>query len=68
VGTNFIADGTHTDIVAPYAIAVNPSLREIYISDAKDYILPGEVSCYGYNGVRKWKYTAGVAPAAVAWR
>ena len=36
---NFITDGTDKDIVIPYAVAVNPITKDIYVTDAKDYVL-----------------------------
>ncbi|GHT16226.1 hypothetical protein AGMMS4956_18080 [Bacteroidia bacterium] len=64
VNTQLIADGT--SIVTPYGIAVNPITKDIYITDAKDYVSPGELYCFGTNGTLKWHETTGELPAKIA--
>ncbi len=46
VNTGFITDGTEKDITVPYGIAVNPVSKEIYITDARNYVNPGYLHCY----------------------
>ena len=46
VSDNFITDGTDKDIVIPYAVAVNPITKDIYVTDAKDYVSPGRLYCF----------------------
>jgi hypothetical protein len=64
---NFITDGTETAIKMPYGIAVHPITRDIYITDAKSYIVPGAVYCYNKTGKRKWVVTTGDIPAHIAF-
>lgn len=63
VSSNFITDGTEKNIKMPYGIAVHPATRDIYISDAKTYIIPGTLYCYSKTGKRKWYVTTGDIPA-----
>ena len=64
---NFITDGTEKDIVIPYAVAVNPITKDIYVTDAKDYVSPGRLYCFDRNGVKKWDVRTGDIPAHFAF-
>ena len=63
VTRNFITDGTEARIKIPYGIAVNPISKDIYVSDAKNYVEPGRLYCFGQDGVRKWDVRTGDIPA-----
>lgn len=63
VSRNFIKDGTETNIQVPYGIAINPETREIFITDAKDYVTPGTLYCFTPDGRKKWEVTTGDIPA-----
>lgn len=67
VSHNFITDGTDKQIQVPYGIAVNPDTKEIFISDAKDYVTPGTLYCFSPEGRMKWKVTTGDIPAHFAF-
>jgi hypothetical protein len=67
MASNFITDGTEKDIKMPYGIAVHPITRDIYITDAKSYIIPGTLYCYSKTGKRKWSVTTGDIPAHLAF-
>ncbi len=63
VNEMFISDGTETTIEIPYGIAVHPFTKEIYLTDAGDYVHPGFLHCYTPEGVRKWSVRTGDIPA-----
>jgi hypothetical protein len=63
-----MGSGFGLGVSMPYFILANAERREIYIGDAGDYITPGYVACYGFDGTRKWRNPAGVMPAAAAMR
>lgn len=63
VSKKFITDGTDKKITIPYGIAVNPDTREIYVTDAKDYVSPGRLYCFTPDGKRKWDVETGDIPA-----
>ena len=67
VSDNFITDGTDKDIVIPYAVAVNPITKDIYVTDAKDYVSPGRLYCFDRYGVKKWDVRTGDIPAHFAF-
>ena len=67
VSHNFIADGTDEQIQVPYGLAVNPDTKEIFISDAKDYVTPGALYCFSPEGYLKWQVTTGDIPAHFAF-
>jgi len=63
VSRNFITDGTESEIKVPYGVAVNPITKDIYVTDAKDYVSPGRLYCFGADGVKKWDVRTGDIPA-----
>jgi DNA-binding beta-propeller fold protein YncE len=67
VTRNFITDGTDKNINVPYGIAVNPDTREIYVTDAKDYVNPGVVYCFTPDGKQKWTAVTGDIPAHIVF-
>lgn len=67
VSRNFITDGTEKEIEIPYGIAVNPETREIFVTDAKDYITPGKLFCFTPDGKKKWEVTTGDIPAHIVF-
>ena len=64
---NFITDGTETQIQKPYCVKVNPLTRDIYVSDAKNYVNPGMLHCYAPDGTLKWSVRTGDIPAQIAF-
>lgn len=67
ISRNFITDGTEKDIKIPYGLAINPKNGDIYITDARDYVTPGTLYCFGTNGKKKWSVTTGDIPAHFAF-
>ena len=63
VSTNFITDGTDALIKKPYGIKVNPVTREIYVTDAKNYVTPGTLYCFSPQGHCLWSVRTGDIPA-----
>jgi DNA-binding beta-propeller fold protein YncE len=64
---NFITDGTDKEIEIPYGIAVNPETKEIFVTDAKDYVTPGTLYCFTPDGKKKWSVTTGDIPAHIVF-
>lgn len=60
---NFITDGSEKGIRMPYGIAVNPLNKEIYVTDAQNYVSTGFVYCFTPDGKLKWKTRGGNIPA-----
>ena len=67
VSRNFITDGTQKLIKIPYGVAVNPNTHEIFATDAKDYVTPGTLYCFGPDGRKKWSVTTGDIPAHIVF-
>ena len=63
INEHFITDGTDGAIVQPYGIAVNPITKDILLTDAKNYVVPGRLYCFGQDGKRKWDLLTGDIPA-----
>lgn len=67
VADNFITDGTERDITIPYAVAVHPITKDIYVTDGKDYVSPGWLFCYSAEGKLKWSVRTGDIPGHFAF-
>lgn len=67
VTANFISDGTEKKIKIPYGIKVHPQTKDIYVTDAKNYVSPGTLYCFSPNGVMKWSVRTGDIPAHIAF-
>ncbi|PWV56878.1 hypothetical protein C7475_1011398 [Chitinophaga sp. S165] len=63
VTRNFITDGTDKKIKIPYGLAINPETKEIYVTDAKNYVTPGRLYCFTPDGKYKWDVATGDIPA-----
>lgn len=63
VTQHFITDGTEQDITMPYGINVHPETGDIYVTDAKNYVSSGTLSCYTREGKLKWRVRTGDIPA-----
>lgn len=66
INDNFIQDGT--TIQTPYCIAVNPATHDVYITDAYQYTVNGDVYCFGQNGKKKFQFEAGLNPSALVFK
>ena len=63
VCNNFITDGTDRQIQIPYGIMVHPVTKEIYVTDAKNYVSPGILYCFSPEGKQLWSVRTGDIPA-----
>ncbi len=64
---HFITDGTESQIMIPYGIAVNPVTKEIFVTDAQNYVVTGYVYCFTPDGKLKWKTEGGNIPGHFAF-
>lgn len=64
---HIITDGTEKQILIPYGLAINPETKEIFITDAQDYVGTGFVYCFSPEGKLKWNTKAGNIPAHFAF-
>lgn len=67
VTTNFITDGTENNITMPYGIKVHPQTRDVLVTDAKNYVNPGTLYCYGKDGKLMWSVRTGDIPAEICF-
>lgn len=63
VKENFITDGTI--IQTPYGIAVNPLNGDVYIADAYNFTVNGDVYCFDKDGKKKFSFSAGLNPGNI---
>lgn len=66
VSHELITDGTDALIETPYGIMVDPQTKDIYITDAGNYVTTGVVYCFDKKGKKKWAQRAGNIPAHFA--
>jgi YVTN family beta-propeller protein len=52
----------NADIVAPYALGVDPKTGDVYLGDALNYSSEGKVYVYGVDAKLKTSFTAGINP------
>lgn len=67
ISDKIITDGTDKKIMIPYGLQVNPETKEIYITDAQNYVVTGYIYCFTPEGKLKWRTTAGNIPAHIAF-
>jgi DNA-binding beta-propeller fold protein YncE len=67
VSSKFITDGTDAEIKMPYGIAVNSTTKDIYVTDAGNFVNPGTLYCFDKEGKRKWSVRTGDIPAHLAF-
>ena len=67
VSTDFITDGTSSEIRKPYCVAVNPLTKDIYVGDGRNYVNPGYLYCYDRHGMKRWSVRTGDIPAHIAF-
>ncbi|MBQ8100260.1 MAG: YncE family protein [Paludibacteraceae bacterium] len=67
VTDNFITDGTDQKIKTPYGISVHPLTKDIYVTDAKNYVTPGTLWCFSPEGEARWSVRTGDIPAHFAF-
>lgn len=66
IDRKIITDGTDKEIEKPYGIMVHPETKEIYITDAGNYVTPGLLYCFDKEGKKKWSVRAGNIPGHFA--
>ncbi len=63
----FITDGTDKEIKVPYGIAVHPITKDVFVTDATDYVTPGRLYCFDASGKKRWSAETGDIPAQFAF-
>ena len=64
---NQLIDAAALNIEVPYGIAVNPETKELFITDAKDYVTPGKLYSFDRRHRYQWSVTTGDIPAHFAF-
>lgn len=67
ISNRIITDGTEKEIMIPYGIAINPETKEIFMTDAQNYVVTGFVYCFSPDGKLKWKTEGGNIPGHFAF-
>lgn len=66
VTKNFLAKGEAKKITMPYGIMVNPVTKDIYITDAANFVYSGALLCFDRYGNKKWEAKTGDIPGHFA--
>lgn len=64
--SKIITDGTDEEIEKPYGIMIHPETKDIYITDAGNYVTPGVLYCFDSEGKKRWSVRAGNIPGHFA--
>ena len=64
---SFLPKAVSDAIKKPYGIAVDPASKNIYITDATDYVSPGKLYCIDTNGNMVFSVNTGDIPAQFAF-
>lgn len=64
---SFLPKSVSDEIEIPYGIAVDPLSKDIYITDARDYVSPGTLYCIDKNKTVKFTVKTGDIPAHFAF-
>jgi len=64
---SFIPKSVGDAIKTPYGIAVDPVSKNIYITDATDYVSPGKLYCVDKDGNTLFTVTTGDIPAHITF-
>lgn len=67
IANSFVDPNVYAKIKTPYGLAVNPETKDIYITDAGNYVSPGVLFCFNKKGENLWKKKAGQIPAHFAF-
>lgn len=60
---SFLPESVSNEIEMPYGLAVDPLSKDIYITDARDYVSPGTLYCIDQNKAVKFTVKTGDIPA-----
>ncbi|MEJ7557827.1 MAG: DUF5074 domain-containing protein [Pedobacter sp.] len=63
----FITDGTDRLIKIPYGLAIHPTSKDVFVTDATDHVTPGLLYCFDSTGKKKWSVETGDIPAQFAF-
>jgi YVTN family beta-propeller protein len=64
--TNFVQENSILNSInTPYCVSVNTSANEVYITDVKNYTSSGEVLCFDYSGMLKYRFSTSINPSVV---
>lgn len=66
VRRNFITDDTAKQIQIPYGLMVHLVTKDIFLTDATNYVSPGVLYCFDKYGKQKWQVRTGDIPAHFA--
>ena len=66
ISRNIITDGTNNEIEKPYGIMIHPETKDIFITDAGNYVTPGVLYCFDKEGKKKWSIVTGNIPGHFA--
>ncbi|WP_343328808.1 YncE family protein [Polaribacter staleyi] len=64
----FISDEGQDLIKIPYGIKINPETKDVLITDAKDYVTPGQLYCFSSEGDLKWSLETGDIPNKIVFK
>jgi DNA-binding beta-propeller fold protein YncE len=67
VTRNFLAGNAAQAFTMPYGIAVHPRTKDIYLTDAANFLYSGTLTCFDRHGHKQWEVRTGDIPAHFAF-
>ncbi len=64
---SFLSTDVQEKITYPYSVAVHPTVGDIIITDASDFVTPGMLFYCNADGQLLWKHTTGDIPGSIAF-
>lgn len=65
INEHFISD--NTSLNTPYGIAVDPNNGDVYVTDAYNFTVNGDVYCFGQDGKKKFSFEVGINPSGMVF-
>ncbi|MBP5650738.1 MAG: hypothetical protein J6X01_06665 [Bacteroidales bacterium] len=65
INEHFISD--NTSLNTPYGIAVNPRNGDVYVTDAHNFTVNGDVYCFGQDGKKKFSFEVEINPSGIVF-
>jgi len=67
-GSAIAVGGTPFSTISGYGLAYDDATDRLYVTDAKDYVQPGDVYIVDTNGATVRQFLAGIIPGAIAFK
>lgn len=64
---SFMDTKVQNEITYPYSVSINPETKDIFVTDARDFVTDGSIYCLHPDGKLKWSAKTGIIPMVIAF-